>query len=84
MTLLVAPERMREVAPHRMALRVCAHCSQPRASRICDWRGAGGGTPCDKFLCDECAAQPTPGKDLCRQHAERWSRQQALRQGASA
>ena len=81
MTLMLAAERAQQLVPQVLRMRVCAHCNQLIATRLCDWRGAGRGRPCDKFLCDACATTPAAGKDLCKQHAERWDRQQAMRRG---
>jgi len=57
----------------RTRRRKCA-CGRP-SSRLCDWkiRGKKSGT-CDKPLCDRCARQPAPEKDLCPEHAAEWDK----------
>lgn len=58
-------------------LLVCK-CGQV-ASRLCDWKLAGGGT-CSKPVCDDCTTSPAPNKDLCTDHGEAWKDHPANKQ----
>lgn len=47
------------------------------ATLLCDWK-VGSGT-CDKPICEGCAIQPAPGKDLCHEHTKAFKEWKAKR-----
>lgn len=55
--------------------RIRCACGQP-ATRLCDWIVSGRAkrqARCSAPMCERCTTRPSPDKDLCPMHAERWA-----------
>jgi hypothetical protein len=50
-----------------------------KSTKLCDWKlhGPKEGKTCDEPLCDGCAVNVAPEKDLCQPHNRMWERMKA-------